>query len=197
MYAKKRKNILPAVIIILIGLIVVLGVLAYSHYITAADTVPFVRERRRQGERLYQETLARDLAASYPQTPQELMTLFNATTHFLYGSIIDDDVLFERVVLFQREMFSTELLEGNPFQEQLANLLEAIYLLNEYGITPRRPDVVSARYTDLRSAIVNVRQVMVHYDNLYWAYFLERDDDDFWRITGWVRTDSSFMHDFE
>jgi len=196
MHTKKtKKNYLPGIIILILGLAIIIGILAYSYYSAATYDSPFFPERRTMGQRLYAETLARDLQIAYPQTPEELMALHSAASFLLYGDFTDDADFLVDVINWQRQMYSPELLAANPPDTQLENLLDAIAFLYETGITPRRPEIISVRFYYLDQAAVHMRQVMVHYDNLYWVYFLETNEDDRWKIMGWVRTDYTFSHE--
>ena len=199
MYVNKKKNLVPALIVIILGLAIIIGIIAYSIYVSANVTSPFVPERQRAAERLYEETLARDLAAYYPQSPEELMNLYAAAMFFLYGNFIADEDFMLDVLDWQRQMLHPYLLEINPPQYQFANLVAAIEALNESGISPRRAEITATRFdfANHRRAEVHLRQVMVHYEKMYWVYFLETDEDDKWRILGWVRTDNTFQNEIE
>ncbi|MCL2415970.1 MAG: hypothetical protein FWD01_04055 [Defluviitaleaceae bacterium] len=199
MDVKKKRNIMPGIIVLLLGLIVITGILFYGYYVTSTTHTPFYSNRTNQGQQLYNETLGRDMVVNYPQSPEELMNLYNAATFFLYGNIIADEQMIADVIDFQRLMLSHEIVTTNSPTEQLRNIREAVDFLNDAGITVRRPEVMAVRF-DLHSnriAIANIRQIMVFNDNLYWVYFLELDDNDQWKIVSWSQTDDTFTLQIE
>ena len=191
---KKRKNSLLFFIILLVGIGAIGSILAYGAHVSANTPQLFVHERRHTADRLHRETVGMDITENYPQTPWQLMDLYNTAFFLLHGNFVLDEGVFMDVIEFQREMFTQELRDRNPPHSQLANHLINLETFREAEAVLRPSIVENIRHDHVgqRTALAYVVHPFVMHENLYRMYHLEMDDDDMWRINSWVETDEEF-----
>ncbi|MDR2166732.1 MAG: hypothetical protein LBE35_02635 [Clostridiales bacterium] len=191
---KKNKQILIGILVIIVGVGGIVALLAYAFRVTAETEWPFVHERRHSAQRLYNETIGRNILENYPTTPRELMEAYAASVLFLYGDFIALDSVFMQAIEFQRHLFSDGLRASITAEEQFLNLSANLAELGYANIMVRRPEIyeIAFDFVDQRSALVEVRHRFVGHDYMYRLYHVALDDADLWRIMSWAVTDSDF-----
>jgi hypothetical protein len=190
----KKQQVIAFVIILVCGVAAIAGLLLHALRVTAETEQPFVHERRHNAQRLYRETIGRDILENYPQTPRELMEAYGASVWLLYGEFIATEDMFMQVIEFQRTLFSHELRQSITADEQFNNLMASIAEMSYAGVLARRPEIeeIAFDFIDQRSALVEVRHRFTWHDNLYRLYYVVMDENDLWRIASWALADSDF-----
>jgi len=141
-------------------------------------------------DNLLDELLELDLDENYPESPEDIIRLFNRTFWFLYNWDRDDIYTLSLVLDVQRGLYSQALLDLNPFTQQLANLvfsLEQLYDLNLelVGIsqTPPVPDRFNPHD---RLAISTVRYSSNGQNFRYDFHMFKHPQTQRWEIGLWV-----------
>ncbi|HEX3022199.1 MAG TPA: DUF6715 family protein [Lachnospiraceae bacterium] len=140
-----------------------------------------------------QSILDKDIEATYPDSPREVVKLNSRINVCYYKESLSDDNL-KAIMSQQRLLFDEELLSDNKMEDQLANLKVEI---EEYKKINR--SIIS--YVVNKSSTVKTwtsggkdyASIVASYslkDNdgvskTYETFLLRKDKDDKWKIVGW------------
>ena len=190
--AKKKKKSSGALVLIII--LVCVGIAVTGIIILAMPSQPspgavLAEHAAIDLYDLLEEVLAIDLEEGYPQTPEEVVQLFNSTFRILYGWDRSDVYMISRVLEIQRGLYAQALLELNPFQQQLSMLLFSLdeqynLGLEIIGIYQGAP--VFNRFSPDRCVITVIRYAnngqSFHYD----IHLFQHPESGRWEIGMWV-----------
>lgn len=192
---KKPKKIINKIVIISIILIFV-GALIYAKI--PENTNQFHYNRADKGRILYKDVMDMNAEYKYPKTPEEVMGKKANTLMLMYGDFVVDESLYTDIITQQRLLFSDELLQLNPFDEQIENFINFLEILRDEDEEIRvvNIEVLPIIYppNTQNIAVARVSQSYRNLGQINWVYYLERSTvDDKWRITGWYLTDENFI----
>jgi hypothetical protein len=182
----KRKNMLAGWIIIGFGGLLVVGLILLFISLMGEREEDFVRHLRNQGRNLFEQVQAFD-PDEYPESPREVMQLFMAIRHLLYGDMILNEDIQTYAILTMRELFSQELLEAQTEIEHRAQILSGLEELKEHRIRLHTFQIGTVSFNQFDPAFSLV-QVTEHYvgpaEPMQWDYHLIFENGQ-WRIAGW------------
>ena len=115
-----KKNSIKTVVV---GIILLAMIVGYYFYLSGKNAK--TAEDELMETSLTQDVLARDLEKSYPATPREVMRYYNEIQECYYNEG-NDKVTIKALMQKSRELFDEELLEKNPEEEQLENLMKEV-----------------------------------------------------------------------
>lgn len=126
-----------------------------------------------------------DFDVKYPNGPYEVINAYNYTVQYLYGGEVAIDEI-PHIVEQQRHLFSTELLNVNPYTDQVENLTAEILTKQEtedfvLAIEQKIPqnDGENPLYS-----YCDVTQYMKNGNNGYVRYTLVNEKNK-WKIATW------------
>lgn len=145
------------------------------------------------------ELMSKNIAANYPATPREVMKLYNRYMLCLYGvessKLTDGEVraLGEKM----REMYDEELLEGNPKESHMINLLQEIAAFRSDEKVMIQANVCDSNEIDyidvdgasgaLLEASYFMKQGSKEFSRTYQQFLLRKDESGNWKILGFVK----------
>lgn len=192
---KKLANNIIAILVVLVGISAVIAVVVTSYSKKDTDAERFVKEKRSEALKIYNEVIAFNGDDDYPKTPDEVMTLYNKAYRLLYGDMIADETVIDELLHQQRKLYSDDFLSLNNYEEQLSNLKDSIKLLKDEKLSiiniEQKPSLYNAK-NDNKSCTIRVTQKTNTFSDIYWNYYLEKDDNELWKIVGWNLTNEKF-----
>ncbi len=109
---------------------ILLGVLFYNPAETSDGLLKFNSEKEKIASKLYDKIQQTDLENHYPTTPEGVVDFYNDTFYMIYSNMIESDETLKEILIRQREVYSSELLESSNQEVQLSNL--KLHLANLY-----------------------------------------------------------------
>ncbi len=189
---KKGNNIIGILFIVLVVCILV-GFFVIS-MINNRDTVGyFNKDDKIISEGIYEKVMSIN-EENYPITPEEVVTLYTEGYKLLYGDKIKDTSIVPNILEKQRILLSDEILGNNPIEEQEQNVLSSMENIKSNKVRLTSVDVKPAMYDpkDSNIAYVKVDTKDNLFQTYYYLYYLERQQDEKWKITGWYNTDENY-----
>lgn len=218
-----RSNNAIAALVILIGISALAAIIIFSVSKTTPEDSYFNPKKKATAQKLYTELVGNSAesaqdsseenseensdenldenseAASeenkdYPQTPEEVVELYLKGTRLLYGDMINDEAVIPFILRAQREMYTDELIESTPLENQEIIVKEDIKELKEANayITECTTQPVIFYENDLTKGYVRVTLEDNGGGKHYWKYYLKRDDNGYWKIEGIKKSNESF-----
>ena len=189
---KKGNNIIGILFIVLVVCILV-GFFVIS-MINNRDTVGyFNKDDKIISEGIYEKVMSIN-EENYPITPEEVVTLYTEGYKLLYGDKIKDTSIVPNILEKQRILLSDEILGNNPIEEQEQNVLSSMENIKSNKVRLTSVDIKPAMYDpkDSNIAYVKVDTKDNLFQTYYYLYYLERQQDEKWKITGWYNTDENY-----
>lgn len=189
---KKGNNIIGILFIVLVVCILV-GFFVIS-MINNRDTVGyFNKDDKIISEGIYEKVMSIN-EENYPITPEEVVTLYTEGYKLLYGDKIKDTSIVPNILEKQRILLSDEILGNNPIEEQEQNVLSSMENIKSNKVRLTSVDLKPAMYDpkDSNIAYVKVDTKDNLFQTYYYLYYLERQQDEKWKITGWYNTDENY-----
>ena len=189
---KKGNNIIGILFIVLVVCILV-GFFVIS-MINNRDTVGyFNKDDKIISVEIYEKVMSIN-EENYPITPEEVVTLYTEGYKLLYGDKIKDTSIVPNILEKQRILLSDEILGNNPIEEQEQNVLSSMENIKSNKVRLTSVDLKPAMYDpkDSNIAYVKVDTKDNLFQTYYYLYYLERQQDEKWKITGWYNTDENY-----
>lgn len=190
---KNIKNYVIGFAIGFIGIVILWGIFSYASSITATLPKDFVSSKKTAAQKLYDNLNNIDFVNDYPSTPEEVMDVYCDTVFMLYGNMIENDDIFTEILGIQRQLYSDELLEKNPFETQYNSFIESKDKIYSHNATTAQMDHDNTFYSkkDENSCIIQVKQHVNKIGVVHWNYYLNKIDNK-WKINTWEMTDENF-----
>lgn len=189
---KKGNNIIGILFIVLVVCILV-GFFVIS-MIKNKDTAGYFNKNDNVvAESIYEKVMGIS-EENYPITPEEVVTLYTEAYKLLYGDKIKDTSIVPNILEKQRILLSDEILTNNPIEEQEKNVLSSMENIKNNKVRLTSVDVKPVMYDpgDSNVAYVKVDKKDNLFQTYYYLYYLERQPDEKWKITGWYNTDENY-----
>ncbi len=174
--------------VVILAIIIILGVCGGYYYLS---NKPQEEKQLTEIEML----LTENLDTNYPQTPREVVKLYNRIIKVYYDGGYDE-VQFEQLVYMSRELFDEELKDNNPKSEYLAAINKEVEEYKEQSKTIAQHDVCSSNEVVYRTdgedqlAFVQASYFIKEgssYTRTHEQYVLRKDEDGKWRILGFYK----------
>lgn len=190
--SKKANNIIGILFIILI-ICILAGFFIVAFFKNDDTSGYFNKEDKVNAEVIYKKVMSIN-QEDYPTSPEDVVSLYTEGYKLLYGDKIKDTSIVGTILEKQRILLSDEILEKNSFEEQLKNVLDSIQNLKDNKVKVTSVEINSTMY-DPRDSNISYVRVNTR-DNLfqiyYYLYYLQREEDGKWKITGWYNTDKDY-----
>ena len=189
---KKGNNIIGILFIVLVVCILV-GFFVIS-MIKNRDTAGyFNKDDKIAAEAIYEKVMSIS-EENYPITPEEVVTLYTEGYKLLYGDKIKDTSIVPNILEKQRILLSDEILTNNPIEEQEKNVLSSMENIKNNKVRLTSIEIKPVMYdpSDSNVAYVKVDKKDNLFQTYYYLYYLERQPDEKWKITGWYNTDENY-----
>jgi len=193
---KKTTNLISILVLLIgISILIAISVTAYNNWIASPQAGRFVKEKNSEALKIYNEVMAFNEIEDYPKTPDEVIELYNKSYRLLYGNMIKDETVIDEVLHQQRKLYTEELLELNTYEQQLEELKSSIESLKEQKLDiidiKQKPALYDAQKNN-KSCTIRITQTGSNFSKFYWNYFLEKDENDKWKILGWKASNEDF-----
>ncbi len=172
------------------------AVLISLYFFIRTRTIPFKTESTSSISET-DELLTKDIPASYPSSPDEVLVLYGTMTKCLFNEELTPEQI-EKMANQLRELFDDELLENNPYTNYLLDLntevdnyRKAKRSILEYNIENSDPvkywDSSDKKYA---SAVVSftIKEGNAS-SKVYENFILRQDEESKWKILGWKIAD--------
>ena len=181
----RRKHVGLGIAIILLGVAIVAGLVI--HAVRGIDDRPelFYRQHRNMATRLFAQVEAFD-PEDDTLSAREVMELFMATKHLLYGNMIICEDIRETTFIAHRALLSSERTADTTVSEQFTTLmLDIAFLLDqEERMSGFRINSVDYdQFFPERYAVAHVREDLLSL-SYYWRYHLINENGR-WRVDAW------------
>lgn len=186
--------------------IAILAVLAVGYYIYLSkkpvNTDPVDSQKEKS---LVAEYIARDLNATYPETPSGVVKLYSEIMKCYYSEKYTDEQL-EQLVSQARLLWDNELLEKNPMDEYMINLKADIksykdksrvikdFKIDGSAAVDYQTDKDGAQYASLHAEYW-VRENNTTTTKSYEKYMLRKDENGNWKILYWQLSEATDIKD--
>lgn len=142
------------------------------------------------------ELINRNIDVNYPTTPREVMKLFNRYLLCLYGAEGDELSSDELNALGQkmRGMYDSELLEGNPEEENLTSLTQELAAFRSSGKVMIQANICGSNEVEfievkgsqgaLLQASYFIKRGKEEFSRTYQRFLLRKDESGKWKILG-------------
>ena len=173
---KPKNNYIAGVIVIIIGVCVIAGIVFYG--LNQSRDENFASQHLTRARRLYERITSVDLVNDYPQTVEAVVDLFNDIALMLESDMVINPDIKRELLIIQRQLYTSELLDANPFEAQFQNLLSNTQTLMEEGFVTagfRRGESRLDEFHQNRM-IVRVWQRIRDVGDVQWDYHMRRQD---------------------
>lgn len=137
--------------------------------------------------------LKRNIEENYPSSPREVLKLYSRMSQSLINDGLKPDQV-EKMVKQMRLLFDEELLNKNPYDDQLADLNEEISIYNKAKRTimsyslGESSDIEYWQEDQKSYASIIVSYTLKEssdYSKIYENFLLRQDKNENWKIVGW------------
>lgn len=190
--SKKGNNVI-GILVSILGISLIFGVVVISFFQKGSNENYFKKQDRVFSEKVF-ESLINLNEDNYPDTPEDLVFLYTNTYRLLYGDKIKNFDVLPIILEKQRMLFSKQLLENNPLEEQILRVKKNLEFLSENKMKIINTYVKDVTYDKNNGniAYVNVIKQDNLFESYYYKYYLQKYEDKKWKITGWYNTDEKF-----
>ena len=173
------------VIVIILGLCVV----GFYSYKKGADVLygDFNSNKKAEAQRLYNDVMSLQDNTNYPKTPEEVIQFYNKGYKLIYGDMVNNDDIILDILHQQRKLYTDELLNTTTLEQQKETLDSALELLEDNKYYVIALEAKPAIYDKGNSDYCYVRVIIMGNDfsESTYHYYLEKDNNDLWKIQGW------------
>lgn len=189
---KKRMRWLVTVTVLM-----VIGVIAYYFYVNKENDSNSNNNEDLVGE--VDKVLNKDLEERYPYTVKEVVQFFVRIQKCYYNEEYTEDELV-KLAYKATELFDTELLKENPFDEYYEDLKTEIELYKKTGkyiykvMLDDNSAVEYSTVDEQKYASINCVYYLKDEDGtskIKETYILRKDENDRWKILGWKEYEGS------
>lgn len=189
----KKSTVVVSFLIIFIGISIIISMLYVSKLKMPAEDVYFNPKALSTARKSYKNIT--DLEEdTYPPSPDMVVKLYFDGYTLIYGNMLADDTLIPEILQKQRLLLSDELLALNSLEEQEQAVKNGLEILKEknfyFTSTSVETTVYDKRKTD--KGYVCVSQTGNDFSKYYWNYYVQQDDNGYWKITHWKLADEFF-----
>lgn len=183
--------------LITVTVLMVVGVIAYYFYVNKDNSSESTNDVDTVGE--VDKVLNKDLEERYPYTVKEVVQFFVRIQKCYYNEEYTEDELV-KLAYKATELFDTELVKENPFDEYYEDLKTEISLYDKTGkyiykvMIDDNSEVVYSTIDEQKYASINC----VYYlkdesgtSKIKETYILRKDENDRWKILGWKEYEGS------
>lgn len=200
---KNKSSKIFILTIVFLGIFLIFGLVFLSFMQKNEISSYFTKDSAKHSEKIY-NTLIELSEDKYPETPEKVVELYTESYKLLYGARIKKEHINTLVPIIlekQRILFSNELIANNPFEQQSLNIQKNIKFFEDENLKIVSVELKPVIYDqqDSKKAYINVvfqdnskpsnSQASQNYN---YKYYLKKDRDGKWRITGFYPTDSEF-----
>lgn len=187
----KKKNV-GIIIGILVAILIValFAFLANREPKTVEDT-PEITE--------LSELLNKNIEASYPSTPREVLKLYNRYILFIYGAnngSIDEGQL-QTLCDQMRKLYDEELLENNPQEMHFLNLQQELFAYQQNKRVMLQANVCDTNDIEMETiegkecahaeTTYFIKEGTKKFTRTYQEYLLRKDESGNWKILGFKK----------
>lgn len=190
---KSKNNTVMAVLIVLIGISVFAAALILSLSKTSPEDGYFNPKKKATAQKIYEELTSLN-TENYPQSPEEVVMYYLKGTRILYGDMVNDEAVIPDVLRAQRLMYSQEILDTTSLEQQEEAIKKDIKTLEDSNVCVVECSTMPIIFYEDNINKGYVRVILE--DNVsnkyYWKYYVKRDDNGFWKIDGYIRSNETF-----
>lgn len=204
---KKSKNSnsatkLIALLLLILGISLILGLVFVSLNQKESLSYYFTKETNNSSEKIY-NNLLNLTEENYPDTPEKVVEIYTDSYKLLYGGRIKEEYLNELIPIIlekQRILFSNELVNSNPVEQQIQFVKENVEFFQKEKLKIVSININPPIYDQNDNNLVyfnitmqdNSKPTETHSQNYYFKYHLKKDSNNKWHIIGFYPTDSEF-----
>lgn len=183
--------------LVFVTLLMAIGVTVYYFYVNKSDGDGNAGNTDIVGE--VDKVLNKDLEERYPYTVREVVQFFVRIQKCYYNEEYTEEELV-KLAYKATELFDTELVAGNPFDEYYGDLKEEIELYDKTGkyiykvMLEENSEVIYSTVDEQAYASINC----IYYlkdekgtSKVEETYILRKDENDRWKILGWKEYEGS------
>ncbi|OOB77193.1 MAG: hypothetical protein ATN33_00540 [Epulopiscium sp. Nele67-Bin001] len=118
----------------------------------------------------------------YPQTPMEIMEIYNELLRFQYAEKADEEVV-EKTVMLMREFYVDEIIQLNPEQTQVDNAwadVELYHSMDNYMIAS---SITQSQYISNINATFTVQHILTR--QIINKEYKFINDNGIWKLYNW------------
>ena len=180
-----------------VTLLMVVGVIAYYFYVNKGGDSGSIGNEKIVSE--VDKVLNKDLEERYPYTVREVVQFFVRIQKCYYNEEYTEDELV-KLAYKATELFDTELVAENPFDEYYEDLKEEINLYDKTGkyiYKVMLDDNSEVEYSTVdEQAYASINCIYYIKDEsgtskVEETYILRKDENDRWKILGWQKYEGS------
>lgn len=183
--------------LVTVTLLMIIGVIVYYYYVNSSNDKGGTTNKDVVGE--VDKVLNKDLEQRYPYTVREVVQFFVRIQKCYYNEEHTEEELV-KLAYKATELFDTELVEENPFDEYYEDLKTEIDLYKQTGkyiykvMLDENSEVTYSTVDEQSYASINC----VYYlkdengtSKVEETYVLRKDENDRWKILGWKEYEGS------
>ncbi len=183
--------------LIVVTVLMVVGVVAYYFYVNKDGEGNNAGNENIVGD--VDKVLNKDLEERYPYTVREVVQFFVRIQKCYYNEEYTEDELV-KLAYKATELFDTELIAENPFDEYYEDLKEEIKLYDKTGkyiykvMLDDNAEVVYSTVDEQPYASINCTYYLKDENGtskVKETYILRKDENDRWKILGWKEYEGS------
>ena len=184
--------------LVVVTLLLAIGVIGYYFYINSDNGSNSSNNEDMVGE--VDKVLNKDLEARYPYTVREVVQFFVRIQKCYYNEEYTEEELV-KLAYKAMELFDTELVEENPFDEYYEDLKTEISLykktgkyiykvmLEENSDVSYPPPIEGQKYASINCVYYLKDENGT--SKVKETYILRKDENDRWKILGWKEYEGS------
>lgn len=188
-----KKVIISFLVMIIVAAAAVGGFYVLSRYANKEE--PEVSDTSELGK-----LLNKDLETAYPETPREVIKLYNRINSMMYNDNEITEKQFEDLLNQMRMLFDEELLAENDFEKQLEDFKNDKQDYRKHKktiVSYNMPENSSVNFYKVDSddmASLDVSYMLKEdgeYSKMSETFVLRQDLKDNWKIVGWSVTETA------
>lgn len=190
--AKQKKNTGKNVLVLILVVIIIISGYFFLKNIKGSSKSTATTETE------VKRLIEKDLSATYPATPREVVKLYSRYTKCLYSGDVNDEEI-EQLANQVCTMYDQELLDNNPLEDYIYDLKLDIaeYQSLERKITSYKVDSSNNAVNWTEDGVDYARMIVSYTTKEGTSYFktqeefvLRKDENSRWKILGFRELDS-------